>query len=89
LECACFHSSTDVNGSGGEHPVGDLLGVEVGAPGWDSDDRPTELRQVAISGTCLSLGPPSRIAVREFSELDIEAATVTADEGDRQGIPYR
>jgi hypothetical protein len=38
-----FHSSTDVNDSGSEHLVGDLLRVEVGAPGWYSDHRPTEL----------------------------------------------
>ena len=60
-----FRLSTDVNDSGGEHLVSDLLRVEVGTPGWDSDDRPTELHQVAISGACLPLGPPSRIAVRE------------------------
>jgi hypothetical protein len=77
--------STDVNDSGGEHLVSDFLRVEVGTPGWDSDDRPTELHQVAISRACLSLGPSSRIAVRELIELDIEAATVTADEGGSPG----
>ena len=84
---AC-RSSMDLNNRGGEHLVGDVLWVEVGAPGWYSDDRPTELLQVAISRACLSLGPPSRIAVREFIDLDVDAATVTADEGDRQGIPF-
>ena len=80
--------STDVNDSGGEHLVGDLLGAEVGTPGWDSNHRPTELHQVAISRACLSLGPSSRIAVRELIDLDVDAATVTSDERDRQGIPF-
>ena len=78
----------DVNDSGGEHLVSDLLWVEVGTPGWYSDDRPTELHQVVISRACLSLGPPSRIAVRELIDLNVDAATVTSDEGDCQGIPF-
>jgi hypothetical protein len=76
----------DLNNRGGEHLVGDLLWVEVGAPGWYSDHRPTQLLQVAISRVCLSLGPPSRIAVGEFIDLDVDAATVPADEGGLRAV---